>query len=495
MCGVVGYIGNEDAVPILIDGLKRLEYRGYDSAGIATAENGDVQLLKCEGKVADLEKLLDESTVRGNVGIGHTRWATHGVPSDLNAHPHSDMSGKISLIHNGIIENYNTLREALEKEGVIFSTETDTEVLVQLIGKVYASDSLTFSEAVQSALQDVVGTYGIAAICSDEPETVIGARLGSPLVLGVGENENFLASDASPIIPHTRNVVYLDDGDLVEMKRDSYEVRRIRDNSPINKVMEQIEYNLEEIEKGGYPHFMLKEIHEQTNTLTDTMRGRLSPESGTAHLGGIADFLPRIENASRIYITACGTSWHAAGIVGPLRATPNLTHLAMYAGELFPRLEAETGLSTGYRRTGGYWIARDPARMDELHRIAALGRHVGLTPTVVPPQSIDVPGLSLDGVAGALRVEEDANVNPVDLCMAYARAAGRDDVRVRAVPAWALRAGGVVNADVRAMAEMSYLFTEPLLVDEGATIMPATPLDVAAAAVVDPASRSTVARP
>ena len=312
MCGVVGYIGNEDAVPILIDGLKRLEYRGYDSAGIATAENGDVQLLKCEGKVADLEKLLDESTVRGNVGIGHTRWATHGVPSDLNAHPHSDMSGKISLIHNGIIENYNTLREALEKEGVIFSTETDTEVLVQLIGKVYASDSLTFSEAVQSALQDVVGTYGIAAICSDEPETVIGARLGSPLVLGVGEDENFLASDASPIIPHTRNVVYLDDGDLVEMKRDSYEVRRIRDNSPINKVMEQIEYNLEEIEKGGYPHFMLKEIHEQTNTLTDTMRGRLSPESGTAHLGGIADFLPRIENASRIYITACGTSWHAA---------------------------------------------------------------------------------------------------------------------------------------------------------------------------------------
>ena len=312
MCGIVGYIGNEDAVPILIDGLKRLEYRGYDSAGIATAENGDVQLLKCEGKVADLEKLLDESTVRGTVGIGHTRWATHGVPSDLNAHPHSDMSGKISLIHNGIIENYNTLREALEKEGVIFSTETDTEVLVQLIGKVYASDSLTFSEAVQSALQDVVGTYGIAAICSDEPETVIGARLGSPLVLGVGEDENFLASDASPIIPHTRNVVYLDDGDLVEMKRDSYEVRRIRDNSPINKVMEQIEYNLEEIEKGGYPHFMLKEIHEQTNTLTDTMRGRLSPESGTAHLGGIADFLPRIENASRIYITACGTSWHAA---------------------------------------------------------------------------------------------------------------------------------------------------------------------------------------
>ena len=312
MCGIVGYIGCKDAVPILIDGLKRLEYRGYDSAGISTAENGNIQVLKCEGKVADLEKLLDESTLRGTIGIGHTRWATHGVPSDLNAHPHQDMSGKISLIHNGIIENYSILREALEKEGVTFKTETDTEVLVQLIGKVYVSDSLTFSDAIQSALQDVVGTYGIAAICSDDPETVVGARLGSPLVLGVGEKENLLASDASPIIPHTRNVVYLDDGDLVEMRRDGYEVRRIGDNSPINKVMERIEFNLEEIEKGGYSHFMLKEIHEQTNTLTDTMRGRLSPESGTAHLGGIVDFLPRIEKASRIYITACGTSWHAA---------------------------------------------------------------------------------------------------------------------------------------------------------------------------------------
>ncbi|MEE2877066.1 MAG: glutamine--fructose-6-phosphate transaminase (isomerizing) [Candidatus Neomarinimicrobiota bacterium] len=312
MCGIVGYIGRKDAVPVLVNGLKRLEYRGYDSAGVATTGKSGMQILKCEGKVADLEKLLDESTVRGTIGIGHTRWATHGAPNDLNAHPHSDASGKISLIHNGIIENYSILREALEKEGVTFITETDTEVLVQLIGKVYSSDSLTFAEAIQSALQDVVGTYGIAAICSDDPEIVIGARLGSPLVLGVGDNEFFLASDASPIIPHTRNVVYLDDGDLVEMRRDGYEVRRILDNSPINKVMERIEFNLEEIERGGYPHFMLKEIYEQTNTLTDTMRGRLSLESGTAHLGGITDFLPRIEKASRIYITACGTSWHAA---------------------------------------------------------------------------------------------------------------------------------------------------------------------------------------
>ncbi len=312
MCGIVGYIGNKDAVPILIEGLKRLEYRGYDSAGIATVDKDEMKILKCEGKVGDLEKLLDESTVRGVVGIGHTRWATHGVPNDLNAHPHTDNSNKISIIHNGIIENYNLLREALEKEGVNLITNTDTEVLCQLIGRFYSFGNLTFVEAVQSALNDVVGTYGIAAVCSDEPDVIVGARLGSPLVLGVGKNENFLASDASPIIPYTRNVIYLDDGDIVEIRKGSYEVRRIGDNMVVNKAVERIEFNLEEIEKGGFPHFMLKEIHDQVNTITDTMRGRLSLDSGTAHLGGISDYLPRIENASRIYITACGTSWHAA---------------------------------------------------------------------------------------------------------------------------------------------------------------------------------------
>ena len=315
MCGIVGYIGNKDAVPILVEGLKRLEYRGYDSAGIATVDEGANKVVKCEGKVRDLEKLLDESTLRGSVGIGHTRWATHGVPNNINAHPHSDGSGKISLIHNGIIENYSALREALEREGVEFQTDTDTEVLVQLIGKIYSSDSLTFAESVKVALQDIIGTYGIATICSDEPDTLVGARLGSPLVLGLGDGEQFLASDASPIIPHTRNVVYLDDGDLVEINKSNYEIRRIGDNKPVNKVIERIEYNLEEIEKGGFPHFMLKEIHDQVHTITDTMRGRLSLETGTAHLGGIVDYLPRIENASRIYITACGTSWHA-GLIG-----------------------------------------------------------------------------------------------------------------------------------------------------------------------------------
>ena len=315
MCGIIGYIGNKDAVPILVQGLKRLEYRGYDSAGIATVDKGVNKVVKCEGKVRDLERLLDESTIRGSVGIGHTRWATHGVPNDINAHPHSDGSGKISLIHNGIIENYSTLREALEREGVEFQTDTDTEVLVQLIGKIYSADSLSFADSVQVALQDTVGTYGILAICSDEPDTLVGARLGSPLVLGLGDGEQFLASDASPIISYTRNVVFLDDGDLVEINKSNYEVRRIGDNKPVNKVIERIEYNLEEIEKGGFPHFMLKEIHDQVHTITDTMRGRLSLETGTAHLGGIVDYLPRIENASRIYITACGTSWHA-GLIG-----------------------------------------------------------------------------------------------------------------------------------------------------------------------------------
>ena len=317
MCGIIGYIGNKDAVPILVQGLKRLEYRGYDSAGIATVDKGVNKVVKCEGKVKDLERLLDESTIRGSVGIGHTRWATHGVPNDINAHPHSDGSGKISLIHNGIIENYSTLREALEREGVEFQTDTDTEVLVQLIGKIYSANSLSFADSVQVALQDTVGTYGILAICSDEPDTLVGARLGSPLVLGLGDGEQFLASDASPIISYTRNVVFLDDGDLVEINKSNYEVRRIGDNKPVNKVIERIEYNLEEIEKGGFPHFMLKEIHDQVHTITDTMRGRLSLETGTAHLGGIADYLPRIENASRIYITACGTSWHA-GLIGKI---------------------------------------------------------------------------------------------------------------------------------------------------------------------------------
>jgi len=318
MCGIIGYIGHQDSVPIVIQGLKRLEYRGYDSAGIATLNSGGVEIVKNKGKVADLEKNLDESTLRGNIGIGHTRWATHGAPSDINAHPHFDETGKIALVHNGIIENYDSLRKVLEREGVKFETETDTEVLVQLIGRLYNADGMTLAEAVQAALHDVVGTYGIVVVSADEPDTLIAARMGSPLVLGIGEKEFFLASDASPIIAHTRNVIYLDDGDLVTINGSGYEIRKIHGNHIVTKEVERIEYDLEEIEKGGFPHFMLKEINEQAHSITDTFRGRILSDLSGAHLGGIQEFAHRLEEAKTCFITACGTSWHAALIGGYL---------------------------------------------------------------------------------------------------------------------------------------------------------------------------------
>lgn len=312
MCGIIGYMGTRDAIPILLNGLKRLEYRGYDSAGVATVNGGEIHRLRRKGKVRQLATEVEDSHLRGHMGIGHTRWATHGIPSEANAHPHCDQSGRIALVHNGIIENYDSLRKVLEKEGVVFSSETDTEVLVQLIGKLYRSDSLTFEEAIQAALRDVVGAYGIVVVSADHPDRMVAARMGSPLVLGIGEGEVFVASDASPIVEYTRNVVYLDDGDLVAIRDGSYEIRRIQDNQLVTKHVERIEFNLEEIEKGGYPHFMLKEIHEQSHSITDTLRGRVLPDSGKAHLGGIQDHLHRIESAHTCYITACGTSWHAS---------------------------------------------------------------------------------------------------------------------------------------------------------------------------------------
>lgn len=318
MCGIIGYIGNRDSVPIVIQGLKRLEYRGYDSAGIATVSSARVELVKNKGKVAHLEKNVDESTLRGNIGIGHTRWATHGAPSDTNAHPHFDETGKIALVHNGIVENYDSLRKVLERDGIKFQTETDTEVLVQLIGRFYHAGSMTLTEAVHAALQDVVGTYGIVVVGADEPDSLIAARMGSPLVLGIGEKEFFLASDASPIIAHTRNVIYLDDGDLVTVNRSDYEIRKIRGNHIVTKEVERIEFDLEEIEKGGFPHFMLKEINEQVHSITDTLRGRILTDLSGAHLGGIQEFAHRIEEAKTCFITACGTSWHAALIGGYL---------------------------------------------------------------------------------------------------------------------------------------------------------------------------------
>ncbi|MBT4927245.1 glutamine--fructose-6-phosphate transaminase (isomerizing), partial [bacterium] len=317
MCGIVSYIGKKDPVPILIKGLRRLEYRGYDSAGLALLDGKSLNSVKKAGKVSELSDELSVSPIKGNCGIAHTRWATHGVPNDINAHPHLDKSGKIALVHNGIIENYDSIKKTLEKRGVVFSSDTDSEVLVQLISEIYHNDEgqLDFKDAVKAALQEVVGAYGIVAMCSDEPDSLFAARMGSPLVLGVGENEFLFASDASPIIEYTRNVIYLDDGEFVEVKNSAYSISNIHTEEIVSKTITKIDLTIEEIEKGEFPHFMLKEIHDQKHSISDTLRGRLNLEDGTSMLGGINDYLPNILEASRIYITACGTSWHA-GLIG-----------------------------------------------------------------------------------------------------------------------------------------------------------------------------------
>ena len=315
MCGIVSYYGKKDSVPFLINGLRRLEYRGYDSAGIALMKDGIITSVKKAGKVDELDKKIKESPVNGSIGIAHTRWATHGEPNDINAHPHQDKTGKIFLIHNGIIENYATLKEVLVRKGFQFTSETDTEVLVNLISDIYYADGLNFEQAVEAALNQVVGTYGIVAFCSDEPNKLVAARHGSPLVLGVGHDEYFIASDASPIVEHTRNVIYLAEGEIVSIDDSGHLIRSMHDNVIINRETTEIEFSIEEIEKGEFPHFMLKEIHEQSFTIKDTMRGRIDPTDGTAHLGGIEDYMNRIRGANRIYITACGTSWHA-GLIG-----------------------------------------------------------------------------------------------------------------------------------------------------------------------------------
>ncbi len=315
MCGIVSYFGKKDAVPILIDGLKRLEYRGYDSAGIALMHDGAIKSMKKAGKVSELNNKINDTSLQGSIGIGHTRWATHGEPNDTNAHPHKDQTGKIFLIHNGIIENYSTLKEVLIRKGFSFKSETDTEALVNLISDIYYADGLNFEQAVQAALKQVVGTYGIVAFCSDEPDKLVAARHGSPLVLGVGNDEYFIASDASPIVEHTRNVIFLDEREIATVQLSGYTIRSMEDDAIVNRETTEIEFSIEEIEKGEFPHFMLKEIHDQIFSIQDTMRGRIDPVDGTAHLGGVSDQLSRIQGAHRIYITACGTSWHA-GLMG-----------------------------------------------------------------------------------------------------------------------------------------------------------------------------------
>lgn len=310
MCGIVGYIGEREAAPILLKGLRRLEYRGYDSAGIAVV-NGTLDVRKKLGKVDVLSGEIDTHAVLGNVGIGHTRWATHGIPSDINAHPHVSSDGAFALVHNGIIENYMALREKLERLGYKFQSQTDTEVLVRLIEEKHSSGNTSLVESVQKALRHVVGAYGIALVSAEEPDLLIAARNGSPLILGVGKNEYFLGSDASPIIEYTRDVVYLNDGEMAVVRRWGYEVLTI-DNVKLDKAIDRLDWDLQEIEKGGYPHFMLKEIFEQPKSVRNAMRGRIDPASKSIRLGGLMEYIDVLREASRIVICACGTSWHAA---------------------------------------------------------------------------------------------------------------------------------------------------------------------------------------
>ena len=314
MCGIVGYIGPRDAYPIVIEGLKRLEYRGYDSAGIALFDGTDLKVSKTKGKVADLEERSGkEITKNGNVGIGHTRWATHGVPNDVNSHPHLSNSGELVIIHNGIIENYDSLKQELISRGYTFKSDTDTEVLINLIEDVKKQENVKLGKAVQIALNQVIGAYAIAVFDKTKPEEVVVARLGSPLAIGIGENEDefFIASDASPFLEYTKDAVYLEDEEMAVIRfHKGIKVRKIKDDSLVDTYVQKLQINLEQIEKGGYDHFMLKEIHEQPKAITDTYRGRLLANEGIIKMVGIEDNMKKFLNANRIIIVACGTSWH-----------------------------------------------------------------------------------------------------------------------------------------------------------------------------------------
>ena len=313
MCGIVGYIGHRDAYPVILKGLQRLEYRGYDSAGIALYDGSEIKLSKTKGKVSDLEaKVSKQINSIGNLGIGHTRWATHGVPNDVNSHPHFSNSGDLVIIHNGIIENYGALKKELIKRGYKFSSDTDTEVLVNLIEDIQKNNNLKLGKAVQVALNQVVGAYAIAVFDIKKPNEIVVARLGSPLAIGVGENEFFIASDASPFIEYTNNAVYLEDEEMAVVRlHKPLNVRNIKDDRIVSPYVQELKINLEQIEKGGYDHFMLKEIFEQPNAIKDTYRGRLLSNEGIIKMAGVEDNMGKFLNANRIIIIACGTSWHA----------------------------------------------------------------------------------------------------------------------------------------------------------------------------------------
>ena len=316
MCGIIGYIGKKNASPILLEGLRRLEYRGYDSAGVALAEAGEIVLRKKLGKIDEgLAHLLKEQPVAGTSGIGHTRWATHGVPADKNSHPHLDETGRIAVVHNGVIENYDVIKQKLLRAGYTFKSDTDTEVLAQLIGDYFkkkaGANGHTLTEAVCAALRDVIGTYGIAVISASQPGVMIGARRGSPLIIGIGESENFLTSDANAIVAHTKQVVYLNDYDVATITQDGFEVQNLGTETASVQIS-KLEFDAEDAQRGHHAHFMLKEIHEQPQTVLNALRGRLDFEAATAKFGGLNMTAAELRGVDRIVIAASGTSWHAA---------------------------------------------------------------------------------------------------------------------------------------------------------------------------------------
>lgn len=336
MCGIVGYIGNKEAYPILIKGLQRLEYRGYDSAGIALIHGDNLNVYKAKGKVLDLVQFAEQKDIEGTIGIAHTRWATHGEPNQVNAHPHYSQSEELALIHNGIIENYAVLKEGLKEQGYTFSSQTDTEVLVQLIEYIKKSNNVDLTSAVQLALNQVVGAYAIAVIEKGNPDVIVAARKGSPLVVGIGKDEFFLASDATPIIEFTNQVVYIGEEEVVTLQRGKELKIKTIGNVEKTPEIKKLEMTLSQLEKGGYPHFMIKEIFEQPKTLSDSMRGRVNVDENNITLAGFIDNKEKFLNAKRIIITACGTSWHA-GLIGK------------YAIEEFARIPVEVEYSSEFR--------------------------------------------------------------------------------------------------------------------------------------------------
>ena len=336
MCGIVGYIGSKEAYPIIIKGLKRLEYRGYDSAGVALLEDTKINLYKKQGKVSKLVEFAENKNKNGHLGIGHTRWATHGEPNDVNSHPHLSNSGNLVMIHNGIIENYAAIKAELEKRGYVFHSETDTEVLLNLIEDIQVNEKVSLGAALRKALNHVIGAYAIALIDKNEPYKLYAARKSSPLVVGIGDNEYFVASDASPIIEYTKNVMYLDDEEIAILEPGKEIDLFTIQNKEKTPYIQELEIQLEAIEKGGYDHFMLKEIYEQPKSIRDSMRGRLNLSKGIVNLGGIQDYEQALLNANRIVIVACGTSWHA-GLVGE------------YLFEDFARIPVEVEYASEFR--------------------------------------------------------------------------------------------------------------------------------------------------